>query len=225
MEMKLSFSSKNQEDLILAPDVILASQSVGRKMLLEKLGLRFRIAVTRLDEDKITDPNPLKTIQKRAIAKAMEIVENPRVYMVPEDREVVVIAADSMAVLGKKTYGKALDRTDAARILKDLMGKTHVFTTTVHVVHMDHGKVKKSWTKTVMTKVTLRKMTGTELESYISRYDFSRFAAGYALNETPWDLVTKIDGSYTNVIGLPFEFLLPILRTLKIIDPPAPDKI
>lgn len=218
--MKLSFSSKNQEDIILAPDVVLASQSIGRKMLLEKLGIRFRIAVTRLDEDKITDPNPLKTIQKRAIAKGSEVVNNPRVYMVPEDREVIVIAADSMAVVGKKIYGKALDREDAAKILKELMDKTHVFTTVLHVIQMDKGKVKKSWTKTVTTKVTLRKLNGMELESYISRYDFTRFAAGYALNETPWDLVTKIDGSYTNVIGLPFEVLLPILRATKIIDPP-----
>lgn len=218
--MKLSFSSKNQADIVLAPDVILASQSIGRRHLLEKLGIRFRVAVTRLDEDKITDPNPLKTIQKRAIAKAMEVVENPRVYMVPEDREVIVIAADSMAVVGKKTYGKAIDKPDAVRILKELMGKTHVFTTVVHLVDMDKGKVKKFWTKTVTTKVTLRKLNGTELESYVNRYDFTRFAAGYALNETPWDLVTKVDGSYTNVIGLPFEVLLPMLRTLKIIDPP-----
>lgn len=215
--MKLSFSSKNQADLVLAPDVILASQSIGRRMLLEKLGIRFRVAVTRLDEDKITDPNPLKTIQKRAVAKATEVVNNPRVYMVPEDREVVVIAADSMAILGKKMYGKSIDRVDAAKMLKELMGKTHVFTTVIHIVYLDKGKVKKSWTKTVTTKVALRKMTGPELESYVARYDFTRFAAGYALNETPWDMVTKVDGSYTNVIGLPFEILLPILRTLKII--------
>ncbi len=215
--MKLSFSSKNQADIVLAPDVILASQSIGRRTLLEKLGIRFRVAVTRVDEDKITDPNPLKTIQKRAIAKALEVVNNPRVYMVPEDREVVVIAADSMAILGKKMYGKAIDRVDAAKMLKELMGKTHVFTTVIHIVYLDKGKVKKSWTKTVTTKVALRKMTGPELESYVTRYDFTRFAAGYALNETPWDLVTKVDGSYTNVIGLPFEVLLPVLRTIKII--------
>lgn len=215
--MKLSFSSKGQQDIVLAPDIILASQSVGRKSLLEKLGIRFRVAVTRVDEDKITDPNPLKTIQKRAIAKATEVVNNPRVYMVPEDREVIVIAADSMAIVGKKIYGKAIDRADATRILKELMGKSHVFTTTVHIVYMDKGKVKKTWTKTEETKVTMRKMTGPELESYVTRYDFSRFAAGYSLNETPWDLITKVDGSYTNVIGLPFEILLPILRTLKII--------
>jgi len=219
--MKLSFSSKNQEDLVLAPDVVLASQSIGRRTLLEKLGIRFRVAVTRLDEDKITDPNPLKTIQKRAVAKANEVVNNPRVYMIPEDREVIVIAADSMAIVGKKMYGKALDRPDATHMLKELMGKTHVFTTVMHVVYLDKGKVKKTWTKTVTTKVTLRKLTGPELESYVNRYDFTRFAAGYALNETPWDLVTKVDGSYTNVIGLPFEVLLPILRSIKIIDAPV----
>lgn len=215
--MKLSFTSKNQQDVVLAPDVILASQSLGRKTLLEKLGIRFRVAVTRLDEDKITDPDPFKTIQKRAIAKATEVVNNPRVYMVPDDRDVLIIAADSMAMVGKKLYGKVADRDAAIKMLKELMGKTHVFTTTMHVVHLNRGTVKKSWTKTETTKVTLRKMTTPELESYLTRYDFSRFAAGYTLNETPWDLVTKIDGSYTNVIGLPFEALLPILRTLNII--------
>jgi septum formation protein len=217
--MKLSFTSKKQmEEMPLAPDVILASQSIGRKMLMEKLGLRFRVVVTRVDEEKIQDANPVRTIQKRAIAKAEEVVNNPRVYMVPDNRDVIVIAADSMAIVGKKTYGKALDREDAARMLGELMGKTHEFTTAIHVIMLDKGKVKKTWSKTVTTKVALRKMNKPELDSYIARYDFTRFAAGYTLNETPWDLITKIDGSYTNVIGLPFEVLLPILRTTKIIE-------
>lgn len=215
--MKLSFSSKNQIEEPLAPDVVLASQSIGRRTLMEKLAIRFRVAVTRLDEDKITDANPTKMIQKRAAAKNSEIVNNPRVYMIADDRDVVVITADSEAIIGKKNYGKAIDRDDAIRILKELMGKTHTFTTSIVVSHIAMGKLKKTWTKTVETKVTLRKLTGPELESYVGHYDFTRFAAGYALNETPWDLVTKIDGSYTNVIGLPFEVLLPILRSLKII--------
>lgn len=215
--MKLSFASKNQQEEILAPDVILASQSIGRRSLLEKLGIRFRVAVTRLDEEKISDANPVKTLQKRAQAKNTEVVNNPRVYMVPEDRDVVVISADSEAIFGKKSYGKAIDRDEAIKMLKDLMGKTHTFTTAVVITHIAKGTVKKTWAKTVTTKVTLRKMTGPELESYVTRYDFTRFAAGYTLNETPWDLVTKIDGSYTNVIGLPFEVLLPALRAVNII--------
>jgi len=101
--MKLSFSSKNQPEIPLQPDIVLASQSVGRRTLLEKLGLRFRVAVTRVDEDKIVDANPVKTIQKRAAAKAAEVVNNPRIYMIPEDRDVVVITADSEAIVGKKS--------------------------------------------------------------------------------------------------------------------------
>ncbi len=223
--MKLSFASKNQPEVPLQPDVILASQSIGRKSLLEKLGIRFRTVVTRVDEEKIVDANPIKTIQKRAQAKADEVINNPRVYMVPEDRDVVIITADSMAVVGKKLYGKAIDRDDAKRIIKELMGKTHNYVTSITVTHMELGKVKKTWAKTVETKVTLGKLTVAELESYVTRYDFTRFAAGYAINETPYTLVTKVDGSLTNVVGLPFEALLPILRSIKIIDAPPPEKV
>ncbi len=216
--MKLSFVSKNAPPPEPPkPDVVLASQSICRKMLLEKLGIRFRVVVSRIDEDAILDTNPEITIKKRAAAKVTEVVDHPRVYSIPEDRQALIIAADSMAILGKKVYGKAKDREDAKVILKALMGKTHVFATAIHVVLLENLKVKKTWDKVIKTKVTLRKMTTPEVESYVARFDFTRFAAAYALNETPWDLVTKIDGSYTNVIGLPFEVFLPILRSQKII--------
>ncbi|MBI5620426.1 Maf family protein [Candidatus Gottesmanbacteria bacterium] len=198
-------------------DVVLASQSVGRKTLLEKMGLRFRVVHTRLDEDAITHADPLAMIKKRALAKADEVTKHPRVYTLSEEHRSLVIAADSMAIVGKKTFGKAKDRDDAREILKALMDRTHVFATALVVTYYEGQVVKQKWEKVTQTKVTLRKLTSPELESYVTRYDFTRFAAGYALNETPWDLVTKIDGSYTNVIGLPFEVLLPILRKLEII--------
>jgi len=216
--MKLSFASKNAPPLEPPkPDVILASQSIGRKMLLEKLGIRFRVVVTRVDEEAITDKKPELTLKKRAAAKAAEVVNHARVYSLPIEREALIVAADSMAIVGAKIYGKSIDRENTREILKNLMGKTHTFATAVNIVLMKDGAAKKTWEKIVKTKVTFRKLTPVEVDSYISRFDFTRFAAAYALNEAPWDLVTKIDGSYTNVIGLPFEVLLPILRQLKII--------
>lgn len=202
-------------------DVVLASQSVGRKMLLEKLGIRFRVAHTRVDEDILTSKDPLTLIKKRATAKADEVARHPRVYTLSEEFKSLVITADSMAILGKKAYGKAQDRNDAREIIKALMDKTHAFTTAVVVTLFEGHTAKQKWEKVVTTKVTMRKLSAPELESYVTRYDFTRFAAGYALNETPWDLVTKIDGSYTNVIGLPFEVILPILKKLEIIKPPV----
>ncbi len=215
--MAIRFTSPHAPPVEPPVDVILASQSIGRKMLLEKLGLRFRVISTRINEDSISASDPFQTLKKRATAKAGEIVDHPGVYDISETAKTLVIAADSMGVMGKKTFGKPNDREDAKLMLKNLMGKTHTFGTAVHLVYLEAGKVKKRWEKTVKTKVTLKKLAPIEMESYLVRYDLTRFAAAYAFNEAPWDLIGKIDGSYTNVIGLPFEVLLPVLRQLKII--------
>lgn len=214
----MNFSLKKPlEPIIYPPQVILASQSIGRKYLLEKLGIGFRIVVTGVDEDAIYDKDPMRTIRLRALAKAQEVVNHPHVYKISQTGETLVIAADSMAVSGSRIFGKAADREDAKRIIGALMGKSHSFMTGICVILLDKGKETKRWEKVEKTKVTLGRMTQPEIENYVNRFDFTRFAAGYALNEAPWDVVTKIEGSYTNVIGLPFEFLLPILRKLKII--------
>lgn len=215
--MNLSFTRRQTEPGPPPFHIILASQSIGRRTLLEKLGLRFRVMVAQIDEDKITDSDPLKMLRRRATAKAQEITNHPRVYNLAENALSLVITADSMGIYGKKTFGKARDRDEARRILKALMGRTHTFATAVNINLLVADKVKKTWEKVVKSRVTLRKLSTPELESYLARYDFSRFAAGYSLNETPWDLVTKIEGSYTNVIGLPFEVLLPVLRSFKVI--------
>jgi septum formation protein len=215
--MAIRFTRPNAPIVPPPTQIFLASQSVGRRMLLEKLGITFRVVISHVDEDKFTDKDPLKTLKIRAEAKLNEIVGHPRVYAVPEEGKSIIIAADSMAILGKKTYGKSLEREDAKEILKDLMGKTHVFATAIAIAYLEGHVEKKRVEKTVTTKVTMRKMTGPEVDSYVARYDFTRFAAAYALNETPWDLVTKVDGSYTNVVGLPFEVLLPILKKYEII--------
>jgi septum formation protein len=217
--MNLNFQSKAQLEAQPIPThIILASQSIGRKQLLEKLAIRFRVAVSRVDEDAIVNIDPAKTIKMRAVAKLDEIVNHPRVYSLDEKAKNLIIAADSMAIVGKKVYGKPADREASRVMVKDLMGKTHTFVTAVAMALIDEtGTVKKRWEKSEETKVTMRKMTGPEIESYVTRYDFGRFAAAYAINEAPWDLITKIDGSYTNVIGLPFEVILPIFRSLDII--------
>lgn len=215
--MNLSFR-KSSDPLPPPPvQVVLASQSIGRRLLLEKLGIPFRVVISRIDEEAIQHVHPVKTVQKRATAKLDDVIKNPKLYSLPPEGEFLLIAADSMGILGKKTFGKSRDREHTKEILKALMGKTHTFATAVAIVHIENLKEKKRWEKVVQTRVTLRKMTPVELESFVTRFDLSRFAAGFALNETPWDLVTKIEGSYTNVIGLPFEVLLPVFRQYKVI--------
>lgn len=198
-------------------DVVLASQSIGRKTLLEKLGIRFRVVHTRVNEDAITHADPIAMLKKRAAAKADEVAGHPRVYALSEEHKSLVIAADSMAILGKQCFGKAADREHAVQILTSLMGKVHTFATATVIALYEGHTPQQTWEHVTKTRVSMRTLSRAELERYVSRYDFTRFAAGYALTETPWDLITKIEGSYTNVIGLPFEVLLPILRKLEII--------
>lgn len=213
--MRLSFSKGQPVERPI--NIILASQSIGRKMLLDKLSLRFRVVVAHVKEEEITDPDPITMIKRRAAAKAEEIVNHPRVYGIAPEEKSLVIAADSMAIVGKEVFGKSKDRNEAKEMLRRLMGRTHTFATAVNAVYIVEGIEKKHVAKIVKTRVTMRKMNPAEMESYVTRYDFTRYAAAYAINEAPWHLVTRIDGSYTNVIGLPFEVLIPILRTLKII--------
>jgi len=215
--MNLSFRPQNIPPEERPIQVILASQSVGRKTLLDKLGIIFRTLITHVDEEAIMGKDPYKTIKARAQAKAQEVVKNPRLYNLPAEGRVLIIAADSMAVLGITAFGRTHDKEETKIQLKSLMGKTHVFATAVTIVFFNNGTVKKTWESLTKTKVTMKKMMPAELEAYVNRYDFSRFAAGYSINEAPWDFIRKIDGSYTNVIGLPFEVLLPILRKLEIV--------
>lgn len=224
------------------PAIILASASIGRKHLLEKLGVPFSVLPSDIDEDAITHTDPFQTLRLRARAKAEDVANKLSVIsrqssvvrqnnlnktVVSDDRrlkseDLLVIAADSMAILDGKAFGKAKSKADAHRIVTALMGKTHEFVTATSIIRLKSpGSLRvlretQRWEDISRTAVTTRFMSDPEIDAYLSRYDFSRFAAGYALNETPWDWVTKIDGSYTNVIGLPFEVVLPILKRVKI---------
>lgn len=230
--------------------VILASSSIGRKMLLEKLGVSFRVVPSTINEDIILHSNPIKMLQMRAKAKAEDVAKmltansfqlkaKIQPYAIAP-KPYLIIAADSMAVFDGQTFGKAKNKADARRILKNLMGKTHNFVTATSIIYLPHPVIPatrlhlpdakasdgqpagihqklKQWNNETSTRVTLRLLSPSSLAQYVTRYDFTRFADGYALNETPWDLVTKIEGSYTNVIGLPFEVILPIFRKFRLL--------
>ena len=190
------------------PLIILASSSIGRKQLLERLRIPFTVIPSTVDEDAITHDDPMETIRLRARAKIQDIItHNPQLTT-----HNLIIAADSMAVYKGKLYGKPKDNEDARRMLGILMGQTfQFFTHTVMILG------KKQWEQTVETAVTFRKMSNSEVDLYLKTYDVTKFAGAFATELAPWDLITKIDGSFTNVIGLPFEAILPVFINLGIL--------
>lgn len=194
--------------------IILASQSIGRRKLLEKLGIPFTVKPAHVDEEAITHPDPRETIRLRARAKADHTLKST--LKSPISPKTLIIAADSMAILDSIPYGKPKDSRDAKRILQCLMGKAHHLTTHTVCLLIEGGRETKRWEETTETAVTLRTLSPASLDSYVHTYDLTRFAACYGLDETPWDLITAVDGSYTNVIGLPFETILPVFRSLRL---------
>ena len=213
--------------------IILASASQTRKKILESLGLKFKVVPSQIDETKISATNPKLLVQKIAKAKAEKVFDSiknqQRSNVATQQPSYLILAADSMVVLNNETIGKPKDNQEAKKVLKALSGKTHEFITGLHVINT---KTSKTWQKLAVTKVTFRKLKDQEINRYIKKTDVTRFAGGYAIvppqdfnlktvkkGQSPApsgagqsDIITKIDGSFTNVMGLPIEILLPILK-------------
>ena len=120
-------------------------------------------------------------------------------------------------------------KKEAKKILKRLSGQTHLFITGLYLINT---KTNKTWQKLAETKVTFRNLSDKEIDDYVSKTDVTRFAGAYAAippedfkperfktKESPApsgagqaDIIKKVSGSLTNVMGLPIEILLPILR-------------
>jgi len=118
-----------------------------------------------------------------------------------------VLAADTMIAYGGRIYGKPKDRKAAAALLRKLAGKTHLLGTGV-VLQKGSFRIVKY----VTSKVTLH--DDPPIDAIVKKTDPTQYAGGYAIKEKNDPLIARIDGSRTNVIGLPMEVLAPLLKRL-----------
>lgn len=208
--------------------LILASQSVGRKRLLESLKIPFDIIPSTVDENSITASTPLETIKVRAKAKAENIIDRiNRKDLVLEnfgtkpEHSYLLLSADSGGIIGNELFGKPDDFNQAKEILKKLSGKTHEFVTAMYAMEFNlFGKVcELIWSKMYEDHsfVTFKKMTGEEIDFYLSKTDYTRYAASYALFTTPQSFIVKMQGSISNVVGLSLEQTIPLLQKYKLL--------
>jgi len=176
--------------------LILASQSPRRKELLSHLGLPFEIKPATKDEisDK-TDPGE-KAIEL-AVQKAEEVSEHYR------DGSVCVIGADTLVWLNGEYFEKPKDRGDAKRILSTLSDNTHIVCTGVCILLLENGVITKRDEFFVQTKVSFEKITETLLEKYLDCDEPYDKAGAYGIQGAALSFISKIDGSYSNVVGFP----------------------
>lgn len=179
--------------------IVLCSLSPRRKFLLKQLGLKFSLRAPEIEEKKLTQYS-VHELFKLTRQKLQPLPQKPV--------KKIFIAADTIVVLKNKIFNKPASKMEAAQFLRRLSGKTHQVMTALVVY--DAFK-KKFYEKLVKTKVTFRTLSEVQIQNYLKAGEYTDKAGGYGIQGIGAVLVKSIQGSYTNVIGLPLEALVDIL--------------
>jgi len=185
--------------MILGRFVVLASGSPRRQHLLLDLVEDFEIFVPEVDEDALTVPDPVETATALARAKATAVLR--------QRQDSFIIAGDTVVALPQDdgTYiqlSKPTSKKDAEKILAKLSGQTHLVITGVCLAWSDGIK-----TFSETSKVTFRELTKEEIQKYVASGEPMDKAGAYASQGGAKAFIEKLEGSATNVIGLPMEAL------------------
>jgi septum formation protein len=181
------------------PHLVLASASPRRAELLARLGVSPERRPTDIDETPQQGEGPERLVARLASAKA-------RAASRPGTDE-VVLAADTIVALDGTVLGKPRDRGEASRMLSALSGRTHEVTSGIAVLRGDTRLIER-----VTTRVTFRRLDASEIAWYVATGEPADKAGAYGLQGAGAVLVSHLDGSDTNVIGLPLAATVALLR-------------
>lgn len=188
------------------PKIILGSSSPRRRELLGGMGFQFEIIKPEFDEVQLPGEDPEVYVRRNSHSKAAWVLEE----IVARSGEHLVICADTIVVLNGKVYEKPTDENVACRMLGELQGQTHTVFTALTVART--GGQKKIVTKLVRTAVTLSPMTPEKIISYVRSGEPMDKAGSYAIQGLGGFMVRAINGSYSNVVGLPLAELIDTLE-------------
>jgi septum formation protein len=182
-----------------AHNLILASGSPRRQDLLEEAGIRFTIEVPDIDEwDNLSHPelSPAEIVLANARRKAGHVAKR--------HSQDIVLAADTAVYCAGRFMSKPADREDAVAMLRFLSGKTHEVLTGVAWCHCPRRLVK---THVERTRVTFRPLDDAAIGDYMAKVNVMDKAGAYGYQEHGELIVERVEGSKTNVIGLPMEIV------------------
>ena len=179
-----------------ARTLILASASPRRSALLRELGLEFQVLPSSADEITPAHLSPHEICQVNAYRKAWAVAKhNP---------DALVLGADTLVFLGERVYGKPRDMDEAMEMLGELQGRTHTVVTGVSLIH---HRLHQQHVFAESTAVTFRPLTSEDIADYLKVMNPLDKAGAYAIQEHGVRIVEAIQGSYSNVVGLPLERL------------------
>jgi septum formation protein len=178
------------------PLVILASSSPRRAELLRQLGLVFKVIPAEVQEVHHDQLTAQEAAQVNAYRKARHVAK--------KFPDALVIGADTLVYLEEALFGKPANLEEAYVMLQRLQGRTHQVVTSVCLMQL-RGHRQRMFAET--TAVTFQRLDGVRIRRYLSRVNPLDKAGGYAIQEEGEQLIERIKGSYTNVVGLPVERL------------------
>ncbi len=188
------------------PLFILASTSPRRKVLLESLGLPFAVAENPWDEVPKPGESPERQVKRMARGKLLHFVETHPENSVP------VLTADTLLAWGRRALNKPADEAEAWQFYRDLAGRTHRVLTSFAL--WTSGRIVQ---RTVSTAVTFVDWDEPLYRRYLDRGEWRDAAGGYKIQEGGAVLVRRLNGSWTNVVGLPLAEVYGIISaTLRV---------
>ncbi|MDX2502351.1 MAG: Maf family protein [Deltaproteobacteria bacterium] len=188
------------------PGLILASQSPRRRYLLQQAGIEFSVIPSSFDENSVKPSSPDVYVRQLAESKARDISE--------QYADSWVIGADTIVYIDGNILGKPDSRVEARSMLERLSGKTHhVLTGYCICCH----RIGRLFSDVVKTEVRFKKITAREIDWYINSGEPFDKAGAYGIQGIGTFLVRRINGSYTNVVGLPVCEVMDFLIREKII--------
>ena len=176
--------------------MILASASPRRRQLLSDAGYEFAVVEPDVDESAF----PVEGVPAREYSEGLALAKAKSVAPAHPDR--LIIGADTVADFAGEIIGKPADASDAERITRKLFGASHKVITGIAIVRLcDSTEVVESDSTTIYPKP----MTAGQISEHIQSGTWRDKAGAYAIQETGDEFVERIEGSLTNVMGLPME--------------------
>ena len=188
-------------------ELILASSSPGRFELLSQAGFIFRV----IEPDNVEEQgvqigeSAIKQARRLALTKADSVVQRERFTS-----ETLVLGADTVVALNDQVIGKARDRDHAREILSTLSGTTHKVITALALFKQPQGR---RLLEHDTTSLSMSGLTAKQIEEYLDSGLWQGKAGAYAIQEND-EFIRRIEGSFSNVVGLPLELLEKMLRDL-----------